>query len=920
MKNNVKKRIVITTALIVVLLVVIILAVKAIGDKKEENGGKTFVHPGILNSAEELDLMKQYAAGENACEPWKTAYEELMTLVSSYYDPESSNYIDFDRLTTKVIVRSTSGGSNDMRVAASKTYNLAIAYHISGNAQYARTVKQILTQYAQQFQGVGSKTDGGGLYDCELPTGVIALKFCSAVEVLRYCGFEEWGESDTQALLDMFQRCEGEDTVCSMARLLDWTNDSDGLMSRYDMDNLAHGHAAFANYGALAYAVLAEDEDLYNRTIGNICGEVSPEYTSGSQSWERKAKVKGTGGAVAYNINPETGQNKEIDRDITHSTVMMSGLVTIAEIAFHQGDTDVFECHDRLLLRGIDYLARYNLGYDVEYTNVYPWSHHAYVLSTENRGGAILKDPMFEAAYNYYKYHSAADASEMAYLEELVNNPVLSPERISEDVSGMGTLLYSDADRKNLYAERGETKENPDYEILAQNYMAIIENAEASEDGKVAVSGAQQGVITYQTPDWSADGQVTTEMGIQLSSTTTGYIEFRLQSKDGTRYGQYADYEGEAGNTGSVLARIEVPDTNGEDLLLKSTVYKTDGSLGGMVITASNAQMLYVVIGLDEEDGEICYDRITIRPDNGYTSADPVSPTRPQPAGVEVVDDSGFTVQVQDGTADDAGTAYIIDMQNSIPVRLIELGMSDGDPVNGDWVLYGLKQEEITMDLENWDLLGRSEDFTADEWGISSLLLSGQEYRYIMLKGSASAVSSWSDRGEITVYTDESGLVTPSGMRRVSESEIQTIWYGWTGSSVDFMEYSLRGRTDNDLLTPMADSSNSSLYGRSDTYLIFQLPTATKVCAMKFATINEELLSGSWAVYGSGKLGTQEELWDVIAYSSEMEMQDGIVEIPINGDYRYIMIGGCGSGAFMSNWEQSWDYMTEIRFYEALSE
>lgn len=765
-------------------------------DATEENPDDfpmEFVHPGILNSGEELDRMKRYAVGGEACEPWASAYQKLQDLVLSYYDADSSNYINMEGLGTTRIVRSNCGGWNDMRVAASKVYNLSIAYHISGNSQYAETAREVMMHYAGQFEGVGSKTDGGGLYDCNLAAGVIAVKFCSAAEVLRYSGYEGWSEADTQALIDMFHRNTNPDAVCSMARLFDWTNNEDGLMSQYDMNNLAHGHAVFANFGAIAYAVFAEDAALYHRVVRTLCADVSPEYKPGEHSWQRKPKEIGSGGAVAYNINPVTGQNKEMDRDLTHSTVMVSGLVTIAQVAYHQGDARVYECHDRLLLKGVECLAKYHLGYDVEHTSEYPWNHHNRELSTFNRGGALFKDPMFEAAYNYYFYQSGADGEELAYLQELVNNRELSPESISEDVSGMGTLLYSDEDRKNYYAQREETVKNTESEIFAGNYTALVENAELS-DGSIVVAGNTAGVVAYKTPDWEAGMAPTRELGITLSSNTSGYVEFRLQSKDGKGYGQSLESVTEAGNTGTLLARIEIPDTKGETVNLKGEVYDTDGNYGGKLVRDKNAHILYVVVVPDTQEGTVCYSKLTTRPDESYVLAGCVSG-------------------------------------------------EEGNP------------------------------------------------------------------GEETVFIDGLQNAGVVGLYR----------YGWNGSGVDFEKYTLGGWDDGDLSAPLTNESGSSIcpgpevFG-ADSYLIFDLGEKKALGSFRMVTANMETLSDSWAVYGANELDSFESTWTLLKASSEMELVDGSIEVAVNGKYRYIMIGGYGTGdKFMNTWVHCWDYMTEIQ-------
>ena len=581
----------------------------------------SFQHPGILNSAEELQIMKHYAASEDACEPWTSAYNMLIGTVETYYDMASSSFINIDWLGTTVIVRSNSGGWNDMRVAATKVYNLSVAYYITGNDKYAQTARDVMMHYADQFIGIGSKTDGGGLYDINLPVSVIAVKFCSAAEILEYSGYSGWSDADAEHLRDMFIRNTGEDTVCSMARLLDWTNDADGLMSQYDMNDLQHGHAAFANAGALAYAVYAENQDLYERTLANLCADAEPAYKQAQYSWLRKPVQTGCGGALAYNINPVTGQNKEADRDMTHSNVEIAEFVTAALIAEHQNDDDVFEAHNRLLLKGVEYLARYNLGYDTDYISEYPWNVFCGEITTDNRGGCIRKDPMFEAAYNYYRYHSDADESEMQYLTELINNPTLSPERISEDVSGMGTLLYSDPDRAETDSAFRRT--NPDFGIAAENYLALVQNAAMTADCKIRISAGETGIVTYEMPPWSSDGYGTTQIGIELASTSGGVLEFRSQSKDGAGYGQVTASQMESGNTGTLLARLRYENTCGVTAKVKGVVYDANGQHGGTLETLER-DMLFVVVYPDT--GDVLLGDITYRPSDEYVYSDLFQP------------------------------------------------------------------------------------------------------------------------------------------------------------------------------------------------------------------------------------------------------------------------------------------------------
>ena len=62
----------------------------------------------------------------------------------------------------------------------------------------------------------------------------------------------------------------------------------------------------------------------------------------------------------------ESGQCQETGRDQAHAQLGLGALCDIAEMAWEQGD-DLWGAFDNRLMRGIEYSARYNLGYDVPF-------------------------------------------------------------------------------------------------------------------------------------------------------------------------------------------------------------------------------------------------------------------------------------------------------------------------------------------------------------------------------------------------------------------------------------------------------------------------------------------------------------------------------------------------------------------------
>lgn len=69
-------------------------------------------------------------------------------------------------------------------------------------------------------------------------------------------------------------------------------------------------------------------------------------------------------GALPHYIS-ETGQCQETGRDQGHVQLGLEALCQTAEMAWQYRNEDLWGAYDNRLLKGIEYTARYNLGYDV---------------------------------------------------------------------------------------------------------------------------------------------------------------------------------------------------------------------------------------------------------------------------------------------------------------------------------------------------------------------------------------------------------------------------------------------------------------------------------------------------------------------------------------------------------------------------
>ena len=104
------------------------------------------------------------------------------------------------------------------------------------------------------------------------------------------------------------------------------------------------GH--IVNRCRMAAAIFLEDKDLYKHAIdiylhANDNGSL-PNYVS------------------------ETGQCQETGRDQGHAQLGLGAMCEICEMAWQQGD-DLWGALDNRLMKGMEYTAKYNLGYDVPF-------------------------------------------------------------------------------------------------------------------------------------------------------------------------------------------------------------------------------------------------------------------------------------------------------------------------------------------------------------------------------------------------------------------------------------------------------------------------------------------------------------------------------------------------------------------------
>lgn len=344
-----------------------------------------FVHPGLLHTHADLARMRQrVAAGQ---EPWKSGFERLRAHPQSSADWTLHGPRD-------VVTRSplNSQGNDQMVLDGNAAYQNALMWCVTGDDAHARKAVEILNAWS----GMLRKMDGR---DVQLSAGLNGFKFVNAAELMRYT-YAAWRPEDIARFERMLL-----DVVCPPIKAF----------------------AGFANGNwdaaciktVLAVGVFCNDRALYDCAVA-YCRNGA-----------------GNGRLTHYVIN-DSGQVQESGRDQQHTQLGLGALAEACEIAWNQG-LDLYGESDSRLLKGFEYTARYNLGYDVPFVACVDTTgkYRHKKISAIGRGNLR---PVYEMVWNHYQNRRGISAPFTRQAAER-----LRPEGagFAADHPGFGTLLFS---------------------------------------------------------------------------------------------------------------------------------------------------------------------------------------------------------------------------------------------------------------------------------------------------------------------------------------------------------------------------------------------------------------------------------------------------------------------------------------------
>ena len=323
-----------------------------------------FVHPGCLHTQGDLDRIRAQVA--TGAQPWTKGWQVLLA------NPHSSlSWVP--RAVAKVIRGGAGENYSLLFNDAAAAYACAIRWHISGNAAYADKAIEIMNAWSATLTAIS------GTSDRYLAAGIYGYQLANAAELMR--GYDGWSTADFARFQDMMIR-----VFHAMNRDF-LVNHNGACISHYWCNWDACSMASMISIG-----VLCDRRDSFN--------EVLQYYAHGAGN--------GSIWNAVYYLHPDNlGQWQESGRDQGHAMLGLGLLATVCEVAWSQ-DVDLYGYANNRLLAGAEYIAKYNVEYDVRYV---PYNNcddvNQSVIASGGRGGAR---PIWEQIYNHYVNRRGMDA------------------------------------------------------------------------------------------------------------------------------------------------------------------------------------------------------------------------------------------------------------------------------------------------------------------------------------------------------------------------------------------------------------------------------------------------------------------------------------------------------------------------------
>jgi hypothetical protein len=320
---------------------------------------QTGAHPGMLHTQADFTRMQDRVNADQA--PWSLGWDELVANGRS-----SSGWTP--RPTATIIRGGTNQNYPQLYNDVHAAYQNALRWKVGGDTAHRDRAVAILNAWSQTLEEVTGNADR------YLASGIYGYQFCNAAEIVRGAPGFDLGRFQDMMMTVFYPMSVG---------FLEKHNDAciTNYWANWDLCNMAN---------ILACGILTDDQGVIDYAVDYF--------------WN------GGGNGAIDNAIPFVyddqglAQWQESGRDQAHSIMGIGLMAAFMEMAWNQG-IDLYSARSNAFAKAAEYVAKYNLGYNVPFTR-YSWgsgqncsyNEHTAISATE-RG---QDRPVWEMVYNHY--------------------------------------------------------------------------------------------------------------------------------------------------------------------------------------------------------------------------------------------------------------------------------------------------------------------------------------------------------------------------------------------------------------------------------------------------------------------------------------------------------------------------------------
>lgn len=501
MQNSRRWKKLLSVLLVGIMLPMMSLLSAVISQPQKALADPSFLHPGMLFTQADLDRMKQKVAAKQSPE-----IDEWNNLQAN---PLSS--LDHPTTYVPIVYRNDSVyghlGNYSLYSSASAALLDAIQWNVTGNQAYADKAIEILNGWAYNLTAIKG-------HDAQLAASIYGYKLLNAAEIIRYSN-AGWSSEDINKFTEMM------------------TNVFYPLTSTYGRVN---GGWANGNWDAvdivfnLSFGIWTGNREIYDQAVDY--------YKNGEGN-----------GTVMHYIQNDEGQVQESGRDQGHTQGGLAALAEAAQIGWNQrasapngGDMYSYPDNTYRLLKGIEYTAKYNLGYSVPYT---PIPGVGYTLEDMAKGlswipGMTISpigrgdfSPTYQQVYNLYANQIGLSDSMLPYTKQvLARGPF---QQFALDFPSYGELLFNSKDTPHS-SQWGKTTNISINNRGARKAVVVLDDQSPVKVEQQITSSADATVRggAFANNNYGADATMTTKLST-ADFTREAYLKFDLSGYAGSK-------------------------------------------------------------------------------------------------------------------------------------------------------------------------------------------------------------------------------------------------------------------------------------------------------------------------------------------------------------------------------------------------